>query len=77
MTLPVSKWRPGKHPRPCVLCGRRTYRKSMTCKVCDAGFPDPGNAPEHYLQRCAEELLKRHEAREAALVKLGMRREAA
>jgi hypothetical protein len=78
----------GHHTAPCSLCGVATYRRSLICRECDPTvarkkpgpprqLPDPRLWPESYLHRCAEELLKRHEAREAALVKLGMRREAA
>jgi hypothetical protein len=78
----------GHHSAPCVQCGVTTYRQSMVCRKCDPDFkqrslpgpprrlPDPRLWPEDYLERCAAELLKRHEAREAALVKLGLRRAA-
>jgi hypothetical protein len=69
-----------KHSRPCVACGQPTYRKGGLCAPCATGaidhLPSPAKVPESYLMACAEELVKRHEAREAALVKLGMRREA-
>jgi hypothetical protein len=67
------------HGAPCTQCGAKTYTLSGICKGCKTkglSYADPARLPEDYLMRCAEELLKRHEAREAALVKLGLRRAA-
>jgi hypothetical protein len=67
------------HGAPCSNCGVTTYSAAGLCRSCSKlgiSYADPKRLPEDYLMRCAEELLKRHEAREAALVKLGMRRAA-
>lgn len=77
-----------KHPRPCLKCKRETYRKSQVCARCDPAAvakkcgrpvhqPEPKFWPEDYLLRCAEELLKRHNARSELLLKLGIKAEAA
>lgn len=78
-----------RHARRCLKCGTPTYRVSVSCRSCDPelagrGFPgtrsklpDPKLWPEDYLTLCAEELLRRHNERHAALVKLGLKAEAA
>jgi hypothetical protein len=67
----------GKHGAPCSGCGHRTYRQSQVCRRCESKdgvmFPDPKIAPEPYLMQCAVELLRRHDERNALLVKLGIR----
>lgn len=71
----------GKHPVPCEACGTNTYRKAGICWSCDgereAKLPLPGDLPDAYLIRCAQELLRRHNERHALLTQLGVKAEAA
>jgi predicted amidophosphoribosyltransferase len=60
------------HGRPCIACGRRTYTPSGLCPDCGA-LPPPDRMPESFLQACAEELLRRHQARGKLLERLGIR----
>lgn len=67
------------HGAPCSHCGTTTYTVTGVCRECrqkGRGYVHPSRLPEDYLQLCAEELLKRQEAREALLVKLGIRKAA-
>jgi hypothetical protein len=70
----------GQHGVPCKVCRVRTYKASRMCRRCEAieglNLPDPAQVPENYLMRCAEELLRRHEARAKLLEQLGIRRAA-
>jgi hypothetical protein len=70
---------PVKHPRPCLRCRAMTYRKTQVCSVCleREDLPDPVKWSEEYLERCAQELLKRHNERHRLLVQLGIKAEAA
>ena len=70
MSVPDYK----KHGRRCSKCGKRTYRDEGVCTDCTTGkvWMAVEALPEDYLMRCAEELLKRHQARADALRRLGI-----
>jgi hypothetical protein len=68
------------HGVPCVHCGDLTYAKNGVCVPCrrkGKQYVAPARLPEDYLMRCAQELLRRHNERNALLVKLGIKAVAA